>query len=257
MSGYQGGVTELKELLAIAERAAGEAGAALKAHRAQWAVVAAEHGREVKIEADARAEGLILTALENATAFPAISEEAGWVHASQPEARFIWAVDPLDGSVNYLRDYPHCAVSIALLENGAPVLGVVECFLLNERFTGIVGEGAWLNGAPMRVSSIADPGAGILQTGVPSRASAESMALFEGRLRTWRKVRMIGSAATALAYVAAGRAEAYRESGSMIWDVAGGCALVKAAGGEFEIGGAGLDQPLEVAAGNARTPLPQ
>ena len=249
-------VSELQDLLAIAEAAAAEAGAALKSNRAEWAVIAAEHGREVKIDADQRAEGLILAALERATSFPAISEEAGWVRASQRESRFIWAVDPLDGSVNYLRDYPHCAVSIALLDGGAPVLGVVDCFLLNERFTGIVGEGAWLNGAPMRVSAIADPGNGILQTGVPSRASAESMTRFEARLRTWRKVRMIGSAATALAYVAAGRAEAYRESGSMIWDVAGGCALVKAAGGAFTIGGPSLDQPLEVAAGNALMALP-
>jgi myo-inositol-1(or 4)-monophosphatase len=82
------------------------------------------------------------------------------------------------------------------------------------------------------------------------------MTAFEERLRTWRKVRMIGSAATALAYVAAGRAEAYRESGSMIWDVAAGCALVKAAGGEFRIGEGPLDQPLEVAAGNGKAPLP-
>ena len=67
---------------------------------------------------------------------------------------------------------------------------------------------------------------------------------------------MIGSAATALAYVAAGRAEAYRESGSMIWDVAAGCALVKAAGGAYRIDGARLDQPLEVAACNGKTPLP-
>ena len=83
------------------------------------------------------------------------------------------------------------------------------------------------------------------------------MALFEARLKSWRKVRMIGSAATALAYVAAGRAEAYRESGSMIWDVAGGCALVKAAGGEFRISGEALDQPLEVAAGNSYVALPE
>jgi myo-inositol-1(or 4)-monophosphatase len=108
----------------------------------------------------------------------------------------------------------------------------------------------------MRVSDITAPASGILQTGVPSRATAESMRLFEDRLKTWRKVRMIGSAASALAYVAAGRAEAYRESGSMIWDVAAGCALVEAAGGEFRIEGAGLDQPLEVAAGNARIGLP-
>jgi len=90
---------------------------------------------------------------------------------------------------------------------------------------------------------------------VPSRASAESMALFDARLKTWRKIRMIGSAASALAYVAAGRAEAYRESGSMIWDVAAGCALVKAAGGQFDIQG-GLDQPLEVAASNGAMALP-
>jgi myo-inositol-1(or 4)-monophosphatase len=69
---------------------------------------------------------------------------------------------------------------------------------------------------------------------------------------------MIGSAASALAYVAAGRAEAYRESGSMIWDVAGGCALVKAAGGDYRIDATqGLDRPLEVAAWNARAPLPE
>ena len=82
------------------------------------------------------------------------------------------------------------------------------------------------------------------------------MKTFEQRLRTWQKVRMIGSAATALAYVAAGRAEAYRESGSMIWDVAAGCALVEAAGGKVRIEGAALDQPLEVAASNGSAPLP-
>jgi len=250
-------VSDLKQFLALAEAAAAEAGAALKAHRAQWAVIEAEQGREVKIDADKKAEALILAALEKASPYPVISEEAGWVRASERGERFVWAVDPLDGSVNYLRDYPHCAVSIALLDNGVPILGVVDCFVMQERFTGIVGEGAWLNGKPMRVSEIASPASGILQTGVPSRASAESMKLFEERLSTWRKVRMIGSAATALAYVAAGRAEAYRESGSMIWDVAGGCALVRAAGGDFSIDSSrGLDQPLEVAASNGKTPLP-
>ncbi len=246
---------DLKDLLAIADAAAREAGQALQAHRAEWSVIEAEHGREVKIDADKRAEAMILAALERAAPFPIISEEAGWVRAG--ESRYVWAVDPLDGSVNYLRGYPHCAVSIALLDQGAPVLGVVDCFALNERFTGLAGAGAWLNGAPMRVSSIDAPASGILQTGVPSRASPESMALFEARLSTWRKVRMIGSAASALAYVAAGRAEAYRESGSMIWDVAAGCALVRAAGGIFEIGGANLDAPLEVAACNGKMTLPQ
>lgn len=243
-------MSELSDLLAVATAAAEEAGEALRVNRAKWGVIQAEHGREVKIDADRRAEALILAALERAAPFPVISEEAGWVGTEPQADGYIWSVDPLDGSVNYLRGYPHCAVSIGLLLGGVPVLGVVECFALGERLCGIVGEGAWLNGAPMRVSDIADPAQGILQTGVPSRASDASMELFEARLRSWRKVRMIGSAATALAYVAAGRAEAYRESGSMIWDVAAGCALVQAAGGQFRIDGVRLDQPLEVAAAN-------
>jgi myo-inositol-1(or 4)-monophosphatase len=248
-------VSELKDLLAIAERAAAAAGEALLQHRSDWGVVEAEYGREVKIDADKRAEAMILTALRQAAPFPVISEEAGWVNAGD-RAGYVWAVDPLDGSVNYLRGYPHCGVSIALLSAGVPVLGVVDCFLLQERFAGIVGEGATLNGAKICVSEIADPASGILQTGVPARAAPQTMARFEGRLRTWRKVRMIGSAASALAYVAAGRAEAYRESGSMIWDVAAGCALVAAAGGAFHIGAGALDEPLEVAATNARVAMP-
>jgi len=249
-------VNDLKGLLALADRAAAAAGEALLANRAQWGVIEAEHGREVKIGADKHAEDLVLTALSRESDFPIISEEAGWTRAMQRGDRFVWAVDPLDGSVNYLRGYPHCAVSIALLDQGQPILGVVDCFVTRERFTGAVGEGAFLNGAPMHVSPIDNPAKGILQTGVPSRASDESMKAFEQRLRTWQKVRMIGSAATALAYVAAGRAEAYRESGSMIWDVAGGCALVKAAGGQIRIDGAALDQPLEVSASNGSVALP-
>lgn len=249
-------MSEREELLKIAERVAIEAGGALLSHRDDWSVIEAEQGREVKIDADKRAEAIILSELERAAPFPIISEEAGWVRAEGRRSGYVWAVDPLDGSVNYLRGYPHCAVSIALLSDGEPVLGVVDCFVLGERFTGLVGASAQLNGADIRVSSIADPASGILQTGVPSRASAESFALFERRLRSWRKIRMIGSAATALAYVAAGRAEAYRESGSMIWDVAAGCALVAAAGGAFKIDGPGLDGPLEVSAANGAMGLP-
>lgn len=249
-------MNDLKDLLKLAETAAATAGEALLANRVQWGVVEDVQGREVKIGADKHAEELVLTAIALESDYPIISEEAGWARAMQRGDRFVWAIDPLDGSVNYLRGYPHCAVSIALLDQGKPVLGVVDCFVTRERFTGAIGLGAWLNGAPMRVSTIENPAKGILQTGVPSRASDASMRAFEQRLRTWQKVRMIGSAATALAYVAAGRAEGYRESGSMIWDVAAGCALVEAAGGAVKIEGEALDRPLEVAAGNGATPLP-
>jgi myo-inositol-1(or 4)-monophosphatase len=249
------GVAELSELLTIAREAATLASVALKEHREAWAVVTGGEGREVKIDADVRAEALILDTLAKRAPFPIISEERGRVAGEAGD--YVWAVDPLDGSVNYLRGYPHCAVSIGLLKNGAPILGVVDCFVTGETFSGLVGQGAWLNGAPIKVSDIAEPKAGILQTGVPARArtDAAAMAAMGDLINRWQKVRMIGSAATALAYVAAGRAEAYRESGSMIWDIAGGCALVKAAGGEVRIEGV-PDAPLEVAAGNGRLPLP-
>lgn len=247
---------DLQTLLNLADAAAAAAGEALLANRAAWSVIEAEHGREVKIGADKHAEDLVLAAISRESDYPIISEEAGWARSMQRGDRYVWAIDPLDGSVNYLRGYPHCAVSIALLDEGRPVLGVVDCFVTRERFTGAVGLGAWLNGAPMRVSTIENPAKGILQTGVPSRASESSMQAFEQRLRTWQKVRMIGSAATALAYVAAGRAEGYRESGSMIWDVAAGCALVESAGGKVRIEGDALDQPLEVAASNGAADLP-
>jgi myo-inositol-1(or 4)-monophosphatase len=247
-------MSELTELLALAEAAAREAGEELRRRRGEWSSVLADLGREVKIDADKRAEALILAALGRAGGYPILSEEAGW-RAGDGAGRF-WAVDPLDGSVNYIQGYPHCAVSIGLMEKGRPILGVVECFLLGERFTGVVGVGAFLNGAPIRVSSVSDPARGVLNTGVPAamRADKQTMEAMAARLMQWRKVRMLGSAAAALAYVAAGRAEAYSESGAMLWDVAGGCALVEAAGGVARMRGDRIEGPLEVDASNGIVP---
>jgi myo-inositol-1(or 4)-monophosphatase len=125
--------------------------------------------------------------------------------------------------------------------------------VLGERFTGLVGKGAWLNGRPIQVSDIAVAAEGVLMTGLPARAATdpETMGKFATLMTSFRKVRMIGSAAAALAAVAAGRAEYYRETGGMFWDVAGGCALVEAAGGMVTIVGDALDQPLDVIATNS------
>lgn len=246
-------LAERTELLALATAAADEAGRALKNNRRSWASIDAELGREVKIAADQRAEAMILERLSAAAPFPILSEETGWSAGRDLET--FWAVDPLDGSVNYLQGYPHCAVSIALMHRGVALLGVVDCFLLDERFTGVVGSGARLNGAPIRVSQTSDPARGVLNTGIPSRMAADAAArdALMDRLMRWRKVRMIGSAASALAYVAAGRADAYRESGAMLWDVAAGCALVAAAGGAVRL--SGLEGPLEVEATNGVIPI--
>jgi myo-inositol-1(or 4)-monophosphatase len=246
--------TELLSLLEVAKAAAAEAGQALRDNRARWSSVEEVIGREVKVRADRKAEDMIVAALARAGDIPILTEETGWIGDRVAATKgFAWALDPLDGSVNYAMGYPHCAVSIGLLRDGKPVLGVVDCFLLGEAFSGVVGEGAWLNGAPIAVSAVANSSEGILNTGIPARAKAdaESFTVFMTEMLNWRKVRMIGSAAAALAYVACGRSDFYRESGSMLWDVAGGLALVEAAGGAVRTVGTALDQPLRVGACNA------
>ncbi len=249
-------MSDLAELLLIAEFAASRAGAALKAHRSDWSGVESEEGREVKVDADKRAEALILDVLRRLTPYPIISEEAGWIDGAAGDR--VWAVDPLDGSVNYILGYPQCAVSIALLERDEPVLGVVDCFLMGERFCGRVGGGAWRDGVAIRPSKVTDSSRGVLCTGIPARVRTDdaAMATLVTNMKLWRKVRMIGSAAVALAYVADGRADAYRESGSMIWDIAGGVALVRAAGGQATISGPNIRQPLEVGATNGGVAAP-
>jgi myo-inositol-1(or 4)-monophosphatase len=233
-------------LLALADHAAQRASDALLAQRGDWGAVEAEAGREVKVRADRYAEALIVDALQAQSAYRILSEEVGWIAGA--ESGLLWAVDPLDGSVNYAQGFPHWAVSIALVRGTTPLLGVVLCPQLGERFTGIAGEGAWLNGAPIRVSAVADPARGVLMTGIPARAVADqpAMAAFATRLSRWRKVRMIGSAACAIVAVAAGRADAYHENGGMLWDIAGGCAVAEGAGATVAITATAADAPLDV-----------
>lgn len=245
--------SENAQLLALARRAAARAAAALVESRAAWRAIESEEGREVKLQADRHAEALIIETLRAETPYRILSEEIGWVEGDDGDV--IWAVDPLDGSVNYAQGFPHWAVSIALVRAGKPLLGVVDCPELGETYSGIADEGAWMNDAPIRISDVSDPARGVLMTGIPARAATdmETMAAFTRRITRWRKVRMIGSAACALAYVGAGKADAYHETGGMLWDVAGGLAVVAGAGGAVMtsgVDGDALDGRLDVVATN-------
>lgn len=250
---------DLAALLTLAESAAAQAAQCLLESRVRWRAVEAEEGREVKLRADREAEALIVARLQAQTPFRILSEEAGWIGGADGD--LLWAIDPLDGSVNYAQGFPHWAVSVALVRvRGAalePVLGVVDCPVLGEVYAAAEGRAATLNGAPMAVSDGDDPSRGVLMTGIPARAATDRAAMeaLMVRIGRWRKVRMIGSAACALAYVAAGRADAYQETGGMLWDVAGGCALVAGAGGAVTISAPdGPDRPLIVSATNGRVP---
>jgi myo-inositol-1(or 4)-monophosphatase len=246
------GPEALKQALDLAVLAAREAGAALKARGKGFTGVDAVIGRDVKLKADKAAESLILERL-GPSPYPILSEEAGWV--GEPGHVF-WVVDPLDGSSNYDRHMPLCAVSIALMAGETPLLGVIEHFELGETYYGGPGLGAWLNGAAMTVSGVSDPFKGTLMTGLPAHRTftPEKLDGFAREIGRWRKVRMVGSAALAAAFVAAGRADRYAEDGALLWDVAAGAALIEAAGGRALISAGGSQEPRRVCFDNGVLP---
>jgi len=220
-----------------AKKAAHLAGEVLKSHMAESSIDALkEEGRDIKLQADFAAEQSIIDYLKANSSYPILSEESGW--DGEDEAGYKWIVDPLDGTLNFSRRVPLSCVSVALWRGDTPVIGVVYDFIHDQLYSGIVGMGAWLNERPIAVSKISSTSNAILATGFPVFRDFGSKAVseFVGRIQQYKKVRLFGSAAMSLALVASGSVDAYREDGIMLWDVAAGIAIVKAAGGvaDFE-----------------------
>ncbi|MBF0523112.1 MAG: inositol monophosphatase [Candidatus Omnitrophica bacterium] len=187
---------------------------------------------DIKISADTVSERLIIDFLARKTNFSILSEEAGMIEGANKD--FCWIVDPLDGSLNYFRGIPMCCVSIGLWKRGAPLLGVVYDFNRLEMFSGIVGQGAKLNGRKITVSSVREKQKAILATGFPAQTqySKKSVSNMVQTIQSYKKVRWFGSAALSVCYVACGRVDGYHEKNIFIWDVAGAIPVVKAAGGK-------------------------
>ena len=191
-------------------------------------------------EVDGLAEAEIVKELKRAMPDCAIlGEETG----ASGKGRQTFVIDPLDGTSNYLHGIPHWCVSIALVENGEPVHGVVFDPLRNELFTASKGAGAVLNDKRIRVTERRDLTGTMLVTGFPPRERERLGAHLDclrELLRDAEDVRRTGSAALDLAYVAAGRADAYFEAGLKPWDIAAGVLLVREAGGRvIDFRGAG------------------
>lgn len=223
---------ELYAWLRLAEEAVRGAGEYLAQAAMTGARVTAESGRDVKLEADHISEAHILDVLHRRSDFWIHSEERGVV-GGLGDDDLCWIVDPLDGSFNYLRGIPSCCVSVGLWRKNEPLLGTIYDFKREELFAGIVGVGAWLNEAPIHVGCVREPGCAVLCTGFPvdTDFSPDALSQFVNLVRAYKKIRILGSAALSLAYVAAGRADVYYERDIKLWDVAAGAAIVLAAGG--------------------------
>ncbi|GAB3387957.1 inositol monophosphatase family protein [Lysobacter fragariae] len=183
-------------------------------------------------EVDGLAEAAIIKELRRSTPdYAILGEETG----ASGAGRYTWVIDPLDGTSNYLHGLPHFCVSIALVEAGEPIHGVIFDPLRNELFTASRGSGAMLNDKRIRVAERKELAGAMLITGFPPRERKNTSAqlkCIDVLLTEAEDIRRTGSAALDLAYVACGRADAYFESGVKPWDIAAGALLVREAGGK-------------------------
>ncbi|MFL5768260.1 MAG: inositol monophosphatase family protein [Actinomycetota bacterium] len=163
---------------------------------------------------------------------PVVGEEGGGERASR-----FWSVDPLDGTTNFLHRFPLVGVSIALVEEGRAVVGVVESPFLGETYLATQGSGARVRRADgeetLRISE-RDPDRAIVGTGFPFRRKERIpryLAVFERCLERFEDLRRPGAASLDLAWVAAGVFDGFFELGLAPWDVAAGSLLIQEAGG--------------------------
>ena len=239
--------------LAIASEAAVKAGQFLASRSVETQGVDHEAGRDIKLAADRKAEALILECLGQGADLPVLAEESG---QSGVLEGLYWVVDPLDGSANYQRQMPLCAVSNALIRDQTPILGVIYDIGTGELLTGGEGVPATLGGAPVSVSTASEKARAVLATGLPVMAdySPEALQAMAARFADWKKIRMLGTATLAGAYVASGKVDRYAEDGARLWDVAAAMAIARAAGGRAEISDGAPDAPRKILIDNGKLP---
>ena len=184
-------------------------------------------------QADIRAEQTVREELAKARpGYAFLMEESGTSGPADWNHR--WVVDPLDGTTNFLHGMPHFAISIAAEERGEIVAGLVYQPLTDESFWAEKGKGAWLQDRRLRVSSRRDMSECVIATGIPFAGRGDQVEfskILNAVMPNVAGIRRFGSAALDLAWVAAGRFDAYWENGLQYWDVAAGLLLVREAGG--------------------------
>lgn len=226
----------MQPMLTIALRAARQAGKHIlrSSDRLEHITVSEKQTNDYVTEVDQAAEHIIISQLRKT--YPDhsfLGEESGHQTGNSD---YCWIIDPLDGTTNFIRGIPHYAVSIACQYQGKLEHAVVYNPVTGEEFTASRGRGAQLNGRRIRVTSHAQLNGALLGTGIPFRQHQHERmpgylaALGELASQT-AGVRRAGSAALDLAYVAAGRFDAFWEMGLQPWDMAAGVLLVQEAGG--------------------------
>ncbi|MCP5267315.1 MAG: inositol monophosphatase [Burkholderiaceae bacterium] len=228
-------------MLNVAVRAARRAGRIINRASLDLGTVkvARKQRNDFVTEVDQASEEAIIDTLLGAYPDHSIlAEESGHKPGKQDrppqEADYVWIIDPLDGTTNFIHGFPQYAISIALMQKGLITQSVVYDPSRDELFTASKGRGAFLNDRRIRVSSRARLDESLIGTGFPFRELDhldDYLELFRAITVKAAGVRRPGAAALDLAYVACGRYDGFFEFGLAPWDVAGGSLLVQEAGG--------------------------
>ena len=216
---------ELGRLLELAKSVSLEAGKFLFKNKGNKQEILLSKGRDIKLKLDLDAEIMIKNSLSRESQLPILGEETG---KDKNLEEVYWVVDPLDGTSNFLRGVPISCVSIALMNNLKPIIGVIYDFNLDDLYYASEETSSFVNNQELRVSSVSRRSQSTLMTGIPAKENYTDIE-FRNMIddfQSWKKIRMIGSAAMSSVYVASGKADAYSEKGTFLWDVAAGAAIV-------------------------------
>ena len=229
-------ITEFNINLDLAKEAAIESGKFLIENKQELNKSLKSDSKDTKLIADLKAENLIKEIISKKSKYPILAEESG--KSVEELGDTFWVIDPLDGTANYNREIPMCCVSIGLVKNMRALLGVINDFNNKDIYVGNgLTKTSTLNNKKIFVSDYKKKSDGVLATGLPVNSDYSNTSLEKSiyDMQSWKKIRMIGSAAMASCYVASGKAEMYKEKGVYLWDILAGAAIVESAGGIADI----------------------
>ena len=246
----------MSELAELAHSIAREAGAIAKARFHEPRTIRTKSSEiDLVTDVDHAIDAMVRARIRAARPHDAMLTEEGGAADGANGVR--WIVDPLDGTTNYAHAFPAFSISIGVEVDGRREVGVVFDPMRDELFAAERGRGATLNGAPIRVSQIADLKRALLTTGFAYDVHSKrtpNLAYFERFVGRAQAIRRMGSAALDFAYVACGRFDGYWELHLAPWDVAAGLLLVEEAGGrtsDFD-GGPAPASGARIVASNGR-----
>ena len=229
-------IQDISKDIILAKKAALKAGELLKNKKKEINEILNSNPKDTKLKADIESENLIKSIISSESTYPILAEESG--KSSNDLGDVFWVIDPLDGTANYNRDIPICCVSIGLVIEMKPILGIIYDFNNDHMYSGDKFSNiSKMNDISINVSQKSDKKESILITGLPHNTdySDSSLNNMIKDMQDWQKIRMIGSAAIAACYIASGKAERYQETGIYLWDIVAGAAIVESAGGSAEI----------------------